>query len=419
MQEELLHYIWQQKNLLALALTTTQNKPIKIVKPGLLNTNAGPDFFDARIEIDNTLWAGNVEIHVKSSDWLLHKHQQNQAFNNVILHVVYEHDVEVGLPTLELKKWLPQNTLAAYQQLQQAKTKIPCQNILRLPSQFVIGQFLQRLAIERLENKCTQAENDLTACNQSWEKLFYLYLAKYFGMKVNAEPFMCLAQNLPATILAKHKHQKNQIFALVFGVAGFLKNNTNPGIAALKAEFATLQVKYNLHEMDASVWKFARTRPVNFPTVRLIQFAELIYQSNHLFSKIIEANSLENIVQLLQVNPVVEPWHSQLHQAVLPKQLKPGNAFLYQLVINAVAPIKFIYGKHQLNSHLCDNAINLLETCKPETNAIVAYWKALGVKPKTALESQGILQLNQHYCLQKRCLSCTFGHNILSLHENN
>ena len=206
MKEDLLHFIWQQKVLLKNELRTTDGKLIEVIKTGSLNQDAGPDFFNARIKIDDTLWAGNVEIHLKSSDWVKHKHHTDKAYNNVILHVVYDHDVELNIPTLELKNYLSKNFLSGYYSLQQSALRVPCQNMLSLPEKIKLELFLHRLSVERLEQKCAALERQLTQYQNSWEKLFYVITAKYFGMKVNAEPFVQLAQNIPAALFAKHKH---------------------------------------------------------------------------------------------------------------------------------------------------------------------------------------------------------------------
>jgi len=413
MKEDLLQFVWQQKMLCNKKLIGTKNESIEIIKPGMLNTNSGPDFFNARIKINETIWAGNVEIHINGNDWIKHKHHLDDAYKNVILHVVYENDGGLQMPTLELKNYISDSLLKTYLQLQQTATKIPCEKIFTAPDTFTTEQYLHRLAIERLEQKCEKAEAELMAYNQSWEKLFYVHLARYFGMKINAAPFEQLAKNLPIAILAKHKYQKSQIYALILGVAGFLSNNNSTEILPIKKEFMALQKKYNLATINPSQWKFAKTRPVNFPTVRLLQFAELVFQSTHLFSKIMEEKQLSTVVNWLSVMPQQENYYTKLNQAGLPKSLKPGKAFLEQLVINAIAPIKFIYGKHQLNESYCETAVTWLEQCANEKIGLVGFWKNMGVISKSAIHSQGILQLNQQYCMAKKCLHCNFGQNFL------
>lgn len=417
MKEDLLHYIWQQKILTKQTLKTTAGKVIDLVKPGVLNRDSGPDFFDARIRIDDTLWAGNVEMHLKSSDWIKHKHHTDDAYKNVILHVVFEHDAELGLPTLELKKYLPPAFLNTYANLQQTALKVPCQNILSLPDEFRMTQFLHRLAVERLETKCDMLEQQLYQYGNSWEKLFYVTLAKYFGMKVNAAPFVQLAENLPALLLAKHKHNASQIDALIFGVAGFLPVDSGHAYTnLLNREFTFLQQKYSLTTLDKSTWKFARTRPANFPTIRLAQFAALVFQSTHLFSKLMLAKTIDDAKKLLNVNPSTLLDLNQLHPAQHNENLVHGDQLLQNLIINAIIPVKFLYGKHTINESLCEQALTWLEEADAETNTITKFWKTNGIKPKHALHSQALIQLNTTYCDKHQCLKCAVGNHILYQH---
>jgi hypothetical protein len=417
MKEDLLHFIWQQKVLLKNELRTTDGKLIEVVKTGSLNQDAGPDFFNARIKIDDTLWAGNVEIHLKSSDWVKHKHHTDKAYNNVILHVVYDHDAELNIPTLELKNYLSKNFLSGYYSLQQSALRVPCQNMLSLPEKIKLELFLHRLSVERLEQKCAALERQLTQYQNSWEKLFYVTTAKYFGMKINAEPFVQLAQNIPAALFAKHKHNLTQINSLVFGVSGFLPplypdDYTNQ----MQNEFLFLQTKYELPQINKSAWKFAKTRPANFPTIRLAQFAALVYQSVHLFSKIIESETLQEVKKLLLVSPTDRLNLNTLHLANHIVKPVMGEQFLNHLIINTIVPIKFLYGKHMLNETYCEQALNWLEEIEPENNSIVKFWKTSGIKPKHALHSQALIQLNHNYCAQHKCLNCAIGNHILNQH---
>ena len=417
MKEELLHYIWQQKALLNKTLKTTTGKQIEVVKTGSLNTDAGPDFFNARIKIDDTLWAGNVEIHLKSSDWIKHKHHTDKAYNNVILHVVFEHDAELNIPTLELKNYISDALLSAYKILLQDASRVPCQNILSLPDEFKLNQFLHRLAVERLEEKCIVLEQQLMLYQNSWEKLFYVTTAKYFGMKVNAEPFVQLAQNLPASLLAKHKHNPAQIDSLIFGVGGFLPvNNPDEYSTLLYREFSFLQAKYGLPQLEKSAWKFAKTRPANFPTIRLAQFSALVFQSVHLFSKMMQASTLTEAKKLLAVSTSEKLNLNALHHANHIQKPVMGEQFLSHLIINAIIPIKFLYGKHMLNETLCEQALTWLEELAPENNTVTKFWKGYGISAPQALHSQALIQLHQNYCLKHQCLTCVIGNHILYKH---
>jgi hypothetical protein len=417
MKEDLLHFIWQQKVLLKNELRTTDGKLIEVIKSGSLNQDAGPDFFNARLKIGDTLWAGNVEIHLKSSDWFKHKHHTDKAYNNVILHVVFEHDAELNIPTLELKNYLSKNFLSGYYSLQQSSLRVPCQNILSLPENIKLELFLSRLSVERLEQKCATLEKQLMQYQNSWEKLFYVTTAKYFGMKINAEPFVQLAQNIPAVLFAKHKHNPMQINSLIFGVSGFLPAYYSDDYTnQMQKEFLFLKTKYNLPQLNISIWKFAKTRPSNFPTIRLAQFAALVNQSVHLFSKIIKADTLHEVKKLLLVLPTDQLNLNALHRANHIVKPAMGEQFLNHLIINAIVPIKFLYGKHMLNETYCEQALNWLEEIEPENNSIVKFWKTSGIKPKHALHSQALVQLNYSYCTQKKCLNCAIGNHILYQH---
>ncbi|MBW7845514.1 MAG: DUF2851 family protein, partial [Bacteroidia bacterium] len=306
MKEELLHYIWQSKTLLHKTLTTTDGKKIEVIKTGTHNNDSGPDFFNARIVLDGTIWAGNIEMHINSSDWIKHKHQNDKAYNNVILHVVFNNDLELNIPTLELKNILKPELIQTYQSLLNSKQKIPCQTQLRLPEEFIINQFIQRLAIERLEEKCITLEKQLQLYKNSWEKLLYVTMAKYFGMQVNAEPFYLLANYIPDKLFAKHKHNEAQIDSLIFGVSGFLPVISEDNYTKLlNQEFKFLQSKYHLPKIDKSTWKFSKTRPANFPTVRLAQFSSLVFHSVHLFSKLMDAKTIKDVNTMLavKINP--------------------------------------------------------------------------------------------------------------------
>lgn len=414
MKEDLLQYIWQQKTLLKLPLQTTLGKQITVIKPGRLNLNAGPDFFDARIKIDDTLWAGNIEVHVNSSDWEKHKHQNNPAYNNVVLHVVYNDDVPTSIPTVELKNYLPPHFINTYQSLFQSSSRIPCQKIITLPDDLVLQQFLHRLMVSRLENKCALLEEQLLLYKNSWEKLFYITLAKYFGMGVNAEPFQLLAQSLPQQLLAKHKYNPSQIDALIFGVAGFLPAMQDDAYSIiLNREFDFLQTKYALQQLPKGVWKFAKTRPANFPTTRLAQFSALVFQSVHLFSKLMQAQSIEAAEALLTVKPHEELQLNNLYGAQHLPLGGIGKQTIQHLLINVVVPFKFVYGKHMLNEALCEQAIDWLEKLPAEKNTITKFWSTIGFKAKQALHSQALVELNNNYCEKHRCLSCSIGNHIL------
>jgi len=423
MNEELLQHIWQHKYLIGKKLKTTCNKQLYIVKPGLLNTNAGPDFFNALIKIEDTLWAGNVEIHIQASSWNLHRHQNDEAYNNIILHVVYNYDKDVydfnnnRVITLELKDYIPISVLKKYKFLLEHKTKIACSNIFIKPKEIDLQQWLNRLSAERLEHKSNYIFELLNRNKENWNETFYQLLCKYFGQKVNEEPFLLLARTVPLNILAKHKNNLLQIQALLLGAAGFLKSKPiNNYSYSLYNEYEFLENKYAIDTMNAMVWKFAKTRPANFPTVRILQLAELTHKSVHLFSKINESKDITYLYELLSVKT---PQLFSMAQLV-PKSsntktvsINSGKQFVNSLIINVAIPAMFSYGKYKNNQTLADQALILLSQCNKEDNFITKAFSQLGISASDAMEAQALIQLYNNYCLQLKCLNCTFGNNLL------
>lgn len=419
MKEKLLQFIWQQKLLLGLKnLTTQKGESVTILYPGNLNDNAGPDFFNAKIQINKDIWVGNVEIHIKSSDWFKHRHHEDKAYDNVIFHVVLEDDnADVPVPTLEIGPLIPQSMFAAYNTLMLKTHRVPCQKILSIPDSNIVERFLLRLAIERLEDKCKALSIELGRLKNNWEIVFYQTLAKYFGMTINAEPFTQLANNLPPILLARHKHNRTQIDSLVLGVAGFLPPYSSHWYTNLLIrEFAFLKRKYELVSLPSFMWKFARTRPANFPTIRLAQFSALLYQSSSLFSKLMSSTSTNEALDLLRAIPSPELNLNTLHHAHHGNHQQPGNMFLYQLLINVVIPLKLIYGRHTHQERLCEQALDWLEVIPSEECGTTTFWKKFGVEAQHALHSQGLIQLRKQYCVKQRCLECVFGKHILNKH---
>ena len=317
--EDFLHYVWQFRSFDYNELKTSAGENLEIINTGLLNRNAGPDFNHAKIKIGDTLWAGNVEIHLKSSDWLKHNHQTDQSYENVILHVVYEHDTEIKridgtvLPVLELKSRIKQELINKYENLFLTLTDFPCAAQIKQVDRLIVDSFLSRTLVARFEEKTHAVNETLNELKGDWDETFYRFMARNFGFKVNALPFELLAKAVPQSIYAKHKDNPIQIEALVFGAAGFLKDKfTEAYPQKLKTEFEFLQKKYRIKPLEASIWKFMRMRPQNFPTIRLAQFAALILKSNHLFSKIIEIKKVADLHTLFDALPVNDYWENAL-----------------------------------------------------------------------------------------------------------
>lgn len=420
--EDFLHYVWQFKSFDFNELQTSDGTPLKIIHQGFLNKNSGPDFSNAKIQIGETVWAGNVEIHIKSSDWLKHNHQLDTSYENVVLHVVYDHDVEIKridgsvLPVLELKDRISNELINKYETLFLTLTDFPCIAQIRSVDRLIVDSFLSRTLIERYEEKTIAVFETLSALNGNWDETFYRFMAKNFGFKVNALPFELFAKAIPQNIYSKHKDNPLQIEALVFGSAGFLNNKFQEEYPAkLKKEFDFLQKKYKIKSVEVSVWKFMRMRPQNFPTIRLAQFAGLIVNSNHLFSKILEIKEVSNLRNLFENLPINEYWKTHYHfkKGVSGVSIQIGKTSIDNILLNTVALFLFAYGKHTATQHYISRAIKLLESLPAEQNAITDKFYQAGVEMENAFASQGILQLKKQYCDKKKCLSCGIGIKIL------
>jgi hypothetical protein len=420
--EAFLHYIWKLNLYNQEALYTVSGAPLEICYQGWHNHHAGPDFSNARIRIGQTLWAGQVEIHKRSSDWLLHQHQHDPAYNNTILHVVYEYDQAIyrasgeEIATLVLRGRIAPHYLQRYEQLLKSRTWIPCQNHLNPMVSQNCQLWLDRLATERLQEKIVGIEQQLKDKQYHWEQVFYQFLAASFGMQQNQAPFEALALSLPLKILAKHKHSSLQLEALLLGQAGLLQQAkaTDDYVQALCKEYQFLAQKYQLHPLLGSSWKFGRMRPANFPTVRLAQFAQLIHQSRHLFSKIIHEPNVQVLQKLLEVE-LGGYWQDHYLLGVPSKAIKKslGKRSIDLILINTVAPFLVAYGRYKGDSDFMERALELLQKVAPEKNSMIKQWNDLKVKAKNALDSQALLQLKKQYCDKKRCLECHFGHQLL------
>ncbi|MBL7782294.1 MAG: DUF2851 family protein [Saprospiraceae bacterium] len=421
MRESFLHFLWRWRRFHLHALCTTQGQPLEILHPGEWNTHAGPDFFNARIRLGDTLWAGNVEIHLRSSDWMLHGHQRDPAYDNVVLHVVLEEDLPAmhtsgeRIPCLELKERIPANILDTYQRLEQERAWIPCESFFAQTPDIVRLNWLDRLLVERLEQKTEAIATLLEATGNHWEEAFYRLLARNFGLKVNAQPFEMLAASLPLSVLAKHRSNAFQIEALLFGQAGLLAADFQEEYpAALAKEYRFLQHKYQLAPIESKQWKFLRLRPANFPSIRLAQFSALLHRSAPLLSQILEVSSLRQIEHLFSVEPG-EYWltHFQLDKPSAKRSKTPGRDFIHLLTINTIVPFLFHYGRQKHTERYEKRAMHLLESLPAESNAVLDGWRTLGIEARHAYQSQALLHLKTRYCDAQRCLECAVGNAIL------
>lgn len=404
-----------------LQLKTTHGESISVLKSGEHNTDAGPDFLNAKIKIGETTWAGNIEIHVQSSEWNQHKHQHDAAYENVILHIVYKNNAEaktrngVILPALEVNGLFDRNLLTRYEKLQSSNQPIPCFQLISRVKAVTIQAWLQRLMIERLEEKTNFAQAVLNKNKGDWEITFYHLLARAFGTRLNAEAFQATAESLPIHILAKNKKSLFILESLLLGCAGWLNDSFHDEyMLQLKKEFLYQQNKYQLTAINKQHWKLLRIRPASFPTLRLVQFAGVINQSTHLFSQILNAKSVSEIRNLFG-SGCHEYWNTHFlpDKKVVKHNSALSKSFIDLLLINIVIPIVFLYGKTKGDEAVTAKALNWLDEIPSENNFIIKNWNQAGINSKSAFDSQALIQLRKKYCDNKLCLNCSIGHSIL------
>jgi hypothetical protein len=420
MKESILHYVWQHKLFTAHNLCTTDGEEVEVIDVGKYNTDAGPDFFNAKIRIGNTLWAGNVEIHSRSTDWKKHNHHSDKAYDSVILHIVDMADGDVfridGARIPQLKLEFPKHIENNYEQLINEQKWIPCADkIAQVPSIF-IQSWKTALLTERLEQKMSSIENLLDENNQHWEEAFYITLARNFGFGTNSQAFESLAKSLPISILGKHKDNLFQLEALLFGQSGLLNIELADDYSIkLKQEYTFLSAKFELRNINGEQWKLLRLRPDNFPHVRIAQFAALIHSSSKLFSKMVENPNIKYLKSIFTCKPS-DYWqnHYLFAHVSAEKNKNLGIQSIYGILINTVVPFLFCYAHKKGVQALKDNALQLLEQIPSENNAILTGWKQLGLTSESAYDSQALLQLKKHYCDEKNCLRCRIGHKVLT-----
>lgn len=421
MTESFLHYLWKMKLLDAQQMKTTEGETISILKPGEYNTDAGPDFINAKIKIGNTTWAGNIEIHVRANEWNQHKHQHDAAYENVILHVVHENNAEVKtkngtvLPVMEVKGLFDKKLFQRYESLQLSKQIIPCSNLILSVKDVTINTWLQRVLIERLEEKTKTASEFLDKNKGDWEQTFYHLLARAFGTRLNVDAFLLTAKALPLQVLAKNKKNKLILESLFLGCAGWLNDSfEDEYMKQLKSEFLYQQKKYTLTPVEKHYWKLLRIRPASFPTVRLVQLAGLVHQSSHLFSQILETTKISDLKKLFYAdcNTYWET-HYLPDKKVKKHSTSLSKSFIDLLLINTVIPIVFLYGKQKGDESIQLKALNWLDEIPSENNFIINDWNKIGIKSKSAFDSQALIQLRKFYCDRKACLNCAIGHSIL------
>ncbi|WP_317899278.1 DUF2851 family protein [Aurantibacillus circumpalustris] len=419
--EELLQFIWRNKLLKPKPLISRSGNEVIILKQGELNLDAGPDFFNAQIKIDNIVLVGNVEIHIKTSDWLKHKHQNDKSYDTIILHAVYEHDVDLlqntnnNVEVLELKDLIDEKTLLAYEHLSSAKTKLPCAGQLKDVNELKFTSWMERMTIERLEEKVKRIESIFQFYGGDYTQTFYTCLLRSFGFKVNAVPFELLAKQLPVQILLKHADNLLQLEALMLGVSGLLENQfEDKYVQGLQNEFEHLKNKYNLIPLEKEIFKYSKLRPANFPNVRLLQLAQLIYSNKEIFLAPQNKTSYKDLMKVLQIKS--EGYlknHYKLGGAETSKEVSLGIASIESLIINTFAPFFFFYSKKLGKPEYTDASVELLTRCKMESNAKTKLFDSRKSSLTNSAASQGIINLYDNYCVSRKCLKCGIAAAIL------
>ncbi|HNW56600.1 MAG TPA: DUF2851 family protein [Bacteroidales bacterium] len=426
MKEEFLHYLWKYGLYDRDNLFDKEGNHIIVLNPGEYNRDSGPDFFNARISVDGTVWAGNVEVHLKSSHFDSHGHQNDPAFDNVILHVVLEKDKKVfntkGSELLTVKLDFEPGLYDKYIFLINNPCIIACQDEVAKIDSVLIRHWLNSLVIERLQNKSEMVTRIFSETGNDWEELFYRLLSRYFGFRVNTEPFEMLATAIPFRIIRKHADNIFQIEALLFGTAGMLEEGlfkeaiNDKYYLDLIKEYRILSTKYSLQPLHGWIWKFSRLRPVNFPTVRISQLAALLSVSGGLFSKVLEATDISQLKKAFSIN-ASNYWDNHF---VFGKESRrvtksTGSQATDILLINAVIPVLFIYGKMRDRQDICERALAFLENIDAEENVIINDWKTAGIDAESAFYSQALIQLRNEYCKKRRCLDCRIGNKLISM----
>lgn len=424
MTEAFLHYIWQYQYFNKEGLKTSEGESLQIFQPGNANSNSGPDFSDARIKIGNLEWRGSIEIHIKASGWNDHQHNVDEAYEKVILHVVWENDKRIfyndgsPIPTLELKHKISEEHWNRYKKLITNAESIPCTNHWSIIPELSKLSMLDKAVTQRLQKKSKIVEELLVKKLGDWEETCYRLLCKNFGFKVNADAMEQLAEALSYKIILKSGDKPYQIEALLFGQAGFLeKSSSDEYVQILKREFNLLSKKYSLQQkqMREAQWRFLRLRPANFPTIRLSQLTAVLSLHKNLFSKILACKTSEELIELFKVKQSAY-WlqHYQIGKQADTRIDGLGKSSIQNLIINTVAPLLAAYGKLHDDYSYVDRGIDLLQHIPSENNKITRQWIDLGFKVKTAFDSQGLIEQYNSHCLKRQCLSCTIGVHIIN-----
>lgn len=422
MTEDFLYFIWQNRLLTSPSLALTDGTPIDILDPGVRNSASGPDFSNARIRMDGITWSGNVEIHVRSSDWHRHHHGGDDNYDNIILHAVQEHDREISrkngqpIPTLVMAGCYPEHYLSNHRLLLRFSGKEPpCQRgLLQLPA-LTKTSWLDRLSTERLEERIVSISAIYTSCEERWPDTLYILLARSFGFSTNAAPFELMARATPYQLLVRQRQFSEDIEAILFGQSGLLPMSSDEAYPGrLRKRYRQFQQRYGLSGISPHLWKFGGLRPVNFPTIRIAQFAMLHTTHEQLCDRIIQAVEPVEVAGLLDVS-ASDYWHHHFRFGMqgINTRKNIGISSIHTLLINAIIPFLFFYGRKRHVPVLCDKALYWLESLPPENNRIIRYWEENGLYAANALQSQALLTLKREYCDERRCASCQIGQHLI------
>ncbi|WP_292008970.1 DUF2851 family protein [Chryseobacterium sp.] len=418
MTEKLLQYLWNFKVFKNFDFKDIEGNPVEILDSGQWNTNAGPDFLTAKIRIKGIILAGNIELHLKSSDWIFHNHSQDPNYQNIILHVVYHHDVEIPefnlsqIPTLELKNHIDENKLESYKYWTEEHQFISCEKIFTIDK--VPSNFHEKNLLKKLNEKTTQLENSLQQYKNDFEAVLFHNLAYSFGLKVNASLFRLIAESIDFKVINKIRQNHMQLEALLFGLSGWLENPVDEQTQLWKKEFEFIKIKFNLPDLQFHP-KFLRLRPPNFPTIRLSQLAHLYSSHQNLFSKLVLANDFTELMNIFKDIHASEYWNTRFTFGKISEvdQTKTiSREFIELLLLNTILPVKYVYHQYH-NEDVMDAILQVYRELPPEKNTVINQWKKLGMIPQNALESQSLIYHNKNYCEQKNCLNCDIGFRLL------
>ena len=423
MTEAFLQYVWQH-SLMGRQLSTVDGRPVRVIRTGDLNRDAGPDFFNARIAVDGIEWAGNVEVHVRTSDWNAHHHSQDKAYNNLVLHVVFDHDAEITMQngkrplTVELKNVLDPSLFERYDTLMRrvADDTVACADRIAGVPSFIVDGWMERLLAERVEQKASVVYRLLDESRGGWEQTCYWLIARYFGGSVNAQAFEMLAKSVDQRLLARWKDDPQRIEAVLMGQSGLLEGYFEDEYPRqLQSDYNALRTGAGLTPLSDHLWRFYRLRPSAFPTIRISQFARLVSESSNLFARLLTITDATEITSLFnqQASPYWDTHYRFDIASGRSSTKRIGSVQARLLVINAWVPLLFVYGATHGQQHYKDQAIALLQQMPPEDNSIIRRWHQMGILATDSACSQAILQLNNNYCNTHRCLDCAIGYHII------